>query len=72
MEFLRQEVMNEERIALARTGFGLDSNNKRSKSTKHSDDEDYPTAAGLFSGKMVVPFVAWTIIRLLNVSRQNG
>ncbi|CAG7730198.1 unnamed protein product [Allacma fusca] len=47
LDFLRAEVEGEERIRLARAGFGLTS--KREKHQKESNEE-IPTAAGLFSG----------------------
>ncbi|XP_055942529.1 uncharacterized protein LOC129972416 [Argiope bruennichi] len=45
MKFLKNEVENEDRIALAMEGFSLKENNKNIKIKR-----DLPTAAGLFSG----------------------
>ncbi|CAG7837087.1 unnamed protein product [Allacma fusca] len=49
LQFLRSEVEGEERIRLARTGFGIKSRcEKQQKETEFT--EEIPTAAGLFSG----------------------
>ncbi|CAG7832064.1 unnamed protein product, partial [Allacma fusca] len=50
LEFLRSEVEGEERIRLARAGFGL--NPKKEKVSKEKEFfEDLPTAAGLFNSE---------------------
>lgn len=51
MDFLRVEVENEEAIALARQGFGTTTSKKKKDKGTKQEDEDVPTAAGLFSGK---------------------
>ncbi|XP_021966107.1 uncharacterized protein LOC110861310 [Folsomia candida] len=50
MEFLRQEVRNEERISLARSGFGM-TKDKKIRSREDGGGDNYATSAGLFSGQ---------------------
>ncbi|XP_021959688.1 uncharacterized protein LOC110855589 [Folsomia candida] len=50
MEFLRQEVRNEERISLARSGFGM-TKDKKSRLKEDGGGDNYATSAGLFSGQ---------------------
>ncbi|XP_021947134.1 uncharacterized protein LOC110845079 [Folsomia candida] len=50
MEFLRQEVRNEERISLARSGFGM-TKDKKVRSKEDGGGDNCATSAGLFSGQ---------------------
>jgi hypothetical protein len=55
MSFLKSEVDGEESSRLARAGFGPDKLNERGQKSqqarKYKESEDFPTAAGLFTGK---------------------
>lgn len=66
MEFLRQEVENEEQRSLARDGFMQDTINLKEKKNLHlhqkkfSGEEDIPTSAGLTAAKMQCIFCDMT------------